>query len=527
MITSENSAHQIEATQFGGYTDENAPALALHGLTKSYGSTKALDGVSFTLQRHGMIGLVGENGAGKSTLLSIVNGTVRPDSGSLEILGRPVRFGHPTDAAKNGIATVFQEQGLIPTLRVYENIFLGREQQFNVGGILLQNKMIAKTKSILEELELEIDPQANTGSLSFGQRQLVEIARAFALSWFYPVDPIILLDEPTSALSEKETEKLFDGIRRWRKRASFVLVSHHLSDVFDLCEEVVALKDGRVVDQRSTSDIDESGLHELIVGRQKNAEYYRENIQTVPSTTITLTTEGISKFPELENVSIDLHEGEILGVAGVLGSGKSTLASIIAGAEAQSSGEVRVDNVALQPGLRSDAIRFGIGYVTAERNAGGIIGSHSIEWNITLPNLAQIAWSLFGIISAKKSGKLARDWMSRLNVIAAGPTALCQTMSGGNQQKVVFAKWLARNARILVLDDPGRGLDVGAKEDVYSLMREFTANGGAILLVSDNLPEIIGLSNRILVLSKGKVSALIDAPKQSKPEEVEILAAML
>ena len=227
-----------------------------------------------------MLGLVGENGAGKSTLLSIINGSVRPDSGTLSIDGHPVRFGHPTEAAQHGVATVFQEQGLIATIPVYENIFLGRERKFLAGaGFLRQRAMIAEAKAVLDDLHVDVDPRALTGSLSFGQRQLVEIAKAFALSRVYPVEPIILLDEPTSALSDQETVKLFEGIARWRTRASFVFVSHRLADIFATCDEFVALKDGRVVDQRSTTGIDESALHELIVGRQRNAEYYREASQ--------------------------------------------------------------------------------------------------------------------------------------------------------------------------------------------------------------------------------------------------------
>ncbi len=504
-----------------------APALELRGVSKSYPGVRALSDVSFTLQRYQMIGLVGENGAGKSTLLSIVNGTVRPDSGSIRINGADVRFGHPTEASRNGIATVFQEQGLIPNIPVFENIFLGREKRFAVGGWLLRKAMIDEAKQVLDELQIDVTPTSLTGSLTFGQRQLVEIAKAFALKRVYPVEPIILLDEPTSALSDMEAEKLFEGIRRWRSQASFVLVSHRLADVFATCDEVVALKDGEVIDQRPINSIDEPGLHELIVGRQRNEEYYREAIQRNPSDTVVLHAENIMREGHLEGVSLDLHEGEILGIAGVLGSGKSSLARIIAGADSQDEGRVDAFGTVLDVGSRQSAIRQGIGYVPAERHAEGIIGTASVEWNLTLPNLRQLGLGLLGLISQSKSRRLTTEWIDRLKVRASGPAASCRTLSGGNQQKIVFAKWLASGARILVLDDPGRGLDVGAKEDIYGLMREITANGGAIMLVSDNLPELIGLSNRILVLRQGKVSAIFDAPKEDKPREVDVVAAML
>ena len=503
------------------------PALELRDISKSYPGTRALSGVSFTLRRNQMLGLVGENGAGKSTLLSIINGTVRPDTGTIAINGEAVGFGHPTEAARRGVATVFQEQGLIPTIPVFENIFLGREEKFSVAGALRRRAMIAEARAVLDELEIDVSPTALTGTLSFGQRQLVEIAKAFALARVYPVEPIILLDEPTSALSDHEAAKLFDGIKRWRARASFVLVSHRLADVFAACDELVALKDGQVVDQRPVDSIDETGLHELIVGRQRNAEYYREASQREPGERIVLSARNISKPGHLRGVSLNLREGEILGVAGVLGSGKSTLAKIVAGAEAPSEGEVSVGDNTLRRGSRRDAIRHGIGFVPAERSIAGIIGTDTIDWNLTLPNLRQIGLGLLGLISPSRSRALTTEWIRRLRVRAPGPNVACRTLSGGNQQKVVFAKWLARGVNILVLDDPGRGLDVGAKEDIYALMRDIAEKGGAVLLVSDNLPELIGLSNRIMVLRNGQVSAMIDAPKHAKPREVDVVSAML
>lgn len=510
-----------------GGSPADHPALKLRGISKSYPGTRALADVSLVLKRYRVLGLVGENGAGKSTLLSIINGTVRPDAGSISINGESVRFGHPTAAAKHGVATVFQEQGLISTIPVFENIFLGREKKFVFAGFLRQKEMIAEAAAVLDELEIDISPTARTGALSFGQRQLVEIAKAFALRRIYPVEPIILLDEPTSALSDHETTKLFDGIRRWQSKASFVFVSHRLSDVFAMCDEVVALKDGQFAGQRVIAEVDEAGLHELIVGRQRNAEYYREAVQREPSDKVVLRAVQIKKPGHLRGVSFDLRAGEILGVAGVLGSGKSTLAKIVAGAEAQEEGEVTVEGQRLHPGSRRDAIKLGIGYVPAERGMGGIIATSSIEWNLTLPNLSAIAHPVLPVLSVQRSRSLTMQWMKRLRVRAPGYAAACRTLSGGNQQKVVFAKWLARNVQILVLDDPGRGLDVGAKEDIYSLMRDVVRDGAAVLLVSDNLPELIGLSNRIIVLRDGQVSAIVEAPKDAKPREVDVVSAMV
>lgn len=532
ITTNPGPSMQLEATVASrpGITPAGRvapPALELRDISKSYPGTKALSSVSFTLERFGILGLVGENGAGKSTLLSIINGTVKPDHGSIAINGEHVGFGHPSDAARHGIATVFQEQGLIAGLSVYENIFLGREGKYSAAGFLNQRTMIKIAREVLDELEIDVSATVLTGGLSFGQRQLVEIAKAFALGRVYPVEPIILLDEPTSALSDKEAAKLFDGMKRWRSKSSFVLVSHRLGDVFSMCGEVVALKDGSVVLQRPVADVDEKALHQAIVGRERNAQYYREAIQTEPLDRVAVSVSDVKKEGQLRGVSFDLRAGEILGVAGVLGSGKSTLAKIMAGSEAQDSGTVTIAGAPLAPGSRSNAMRHGVGYVPAERSTAGIIGTDTIENNMTLPNLRQVSRRFLAMISPLRSRALAESWIGRLRIRATDPTNMCRTLSGGNQQKIVFAKWLAHNVKVLVCDDPGRGLDVGAKEDIYQLLRDLAKDGAAVVLVSDNLPELIGLSNRIIVLRNGLVSGVVETPKNAKPREVDILPAML
>jgi ribose transport system ATP-binding protein len=502
-------------------------ALALGDISKRYGGTQALLHVSLTVPPGRVVGLVGENGAGKSTLISVINGTVVPDTGAIWINGARARFGHPDEAARGGVATVFQEQGLIPTIPVFENIFLGREHVFLTAGFLRRGRLIAEAAAVLQELEIDIDPLAATGALSFGQRQLVEIAKAFALNRIYPVRPVILLDEPTSALSDQEAGKLFDGIARWRSKASFLFVSHRLADVLSVCDEVVAMKDGKVVGQMPVGGTSENALHELIVGRQRDTSYYKEDRQSPPRDGIVLTASRLVKSGVLHGVSLAVREGEILGVAGVLGSGKSTLARILAGAEQADSGTVEIAGAVLFPLTRRVAIRHGIGYVPAERSLGGIIGTHSLEWNVSLPNLAALERGPFRLLSPAACNALAQHWIGRLRIRAAGATVPCGALSGGNQQKVVFAKWLARNVRVLVLDDPGRGLDVGAKEQIYGLLRELCEAGAAILLVSDNLPELIGLSHRIIVLRDGHLSAHVAAPPQAKPREADIVRAMV
>jgi ribose transport system ATP-binding protein len=509
-------------------TDAAVPALELASVSKAYNGIAAIRDVSFSLPRHHVLGLVGENGAGKSTILGVINGVIPPDAGALRIQGKDVAFGHPDEAARCGVATVFQEQGLVPQLRVYENIFLGREKKFSSAGVLRQQKMIGEAKAVLDDLQIDdVDPRMTTGDLSFGQRQLVEIAKAFALARVYPVEPIILLDEPTSALSEKEANKLFDGIQHWRTRASIILVSHSLPDIFRCCDEIVALKDGVVVAQLAAGETSPDQLHELIVGRKREAEYYKEFRQRQPSERTTLEAKGLRKDGVVRDVTFDLHEGEILGFAGVLGAGKSVVASMIAGITPRDGGEVLISGKPIDSGSSFQAISEGVGYVPAERNLAGIIGAHSLEWNMTLPGLFKVKDSLGVSISPRKSASVTDQWLKRLNVNAPGRNALARNLSGGNQQKVVFAKWLARGIKILVLDEPGRGLDVGAKEEIYDLIRDVVAEGTSVLLISDNLPELIGLSNRILVMRKGEVTAEFPASVGAKPEESMIVRHMI
>ncbi|WP_334174543.1 sugar ABC transporter ATP-binding protein [Pseudoxanthobacter sp.] len=505
-----------------------APALELADISKAYNGIPAVQNVSFTLQKHHVLGLVGENGAGKSTILGVINGVVSPDRGRLAIHGRAVTFGHPDEAARHGVATVFQEQGLVAQLRVCENMFLGRETRFSVGGVLRRRQMIAEAQAVLDDLGIDnVDPRAVTGDLSFGQRQLVEIARAFALARVYPVEPVILLDEPTSALSEKEAQKLFDGIQRWRSKASIIIVSHAMADIFRCCDEIVALKDGQVVAQLATAETSPDGLHELIVGRKREEEYYKEFRQREPGARVVLSARGLSRAAAVKAVSFDLREGEILGFAGVLGAGKSVVASMVAGLTPRDAGEVLVEGQKLASGSSFQAISQGIGYVPAERGLAGIIAAHSLEWNLTLPALSKVMGAGGIAISPQKSAAVTDFWLKRLRVRAPGRHAPARALSGGNQQKVVFAKWLARGVRILVLDEPGRGLDVGAKEEIYDLIRDIAAEGTAVLLISDNLPELIGLSNRILVMRKGEVTAEFQAARGDKPEEAAIVRHML
>jgi ribose transport system ATP-binding protein len=504
-----------------------APALQLRNVSKRYGPISALRSVDLALEKYDVLGLVGENGAGKSTLISIINGTVRPSEGELRVNGRILNVGSPAEAGRLGIATVFQEQGLIANLRVYENMLLGREQGFARAGILSASAMAKLAADVLNGLGIAIDPMAVTGDLAFGERQLVEIAKAFALGRIYPVEPIILLDEPTSALSNAETQLLFNSIRRWRGKASIVLVSHRLSDVFAVCDHVVALKDGTVNGQWPIGDATPDLLHEAIVGRPRSAGYYKESEQRGALGDVVLDIRDIEVAGQIRDVTLSVRGGEIVGVAGVLGSGKTALGHVITGALRPSRGEIRVNGKSLKPGSRASALRADIGSVPAERNIAGVVAMHSIEWNLTLPGIRSFRIGRWPVLSSRRLAETADRWIERLRVKTRGRGTQVRNLSGGNAQKVVFAKWLARGVKVFVLDDPGRGLDVGAKEEVYSLLRQLAKEGVAIVLISDNLPEIIGLSNRIITLRSGVISAEIYAPAHDKPEERAVVSSMV
>ncbi|MCG8273298.1 sugar ABC transporter ATP-binding protein [Aquamicrobium sp. NLF2-7] len=506
--------------------DRRPPALELRGVSKQYGPVTALSSVDLRLERHEVLGLIGENGAGKSTLISVINGTVSPSEGQLLAGGNIVSPGSPADAARAGIATVFQEQGLVASLPVFENILLGREAGFSRGGVLSRKAMARFAADVLNELGIAIDPFAITGSLAFGERQLVEIAKAFALGRIYPVEPVILLDEPTSALSDAETQILFNSIRRWRGKASIILVSHRLSDVFAVCDRVAALKDGTVNGTWPVSEVTADTLHEAIVGRPRSAGYYKESEQREDFGEIVLEVRDLVVPGQIEGVSLTVRAGEILGVAGVLGSGKTALGHAITGAVA-GKGEIAVDGRRLRPGSRAAALAADVGSVPAERNSAGVIGMHSVEWNLTLPSLKSFRRGRWPVLSAKKQAGVTDDWIRRLRVRTPNRAIQIRNLSGGNAQKVVFAKWLARGIRLFVLDDPGRGLDVGAKEEIYALLRKLAREGVAIVLISDNLPEIIGLSNRILTLRAGKISAELAAPAHDKPAETAVVTHMV
>ena len=508
------------------------PILEIRGAAKSFAGVTVFEGVDLDIYPNEIIGIAGENGAGKSTTLKMIAGIHKPSKGTMTLFGKPYNPDRYTDAVRAGVSMVFQEQALVPNLRVYENFFLSHESKFTrAGGLVDSGRMIELAERHLRELGLgHIDPRRVTGSYEFHDRQMIEIAKAFVLADFFKVEhPIVLLDEPTAAIGDKEVALLFESIRRFRDRASFVLITHRLAEYVTLCDRLYVMKDGRMVAEMGKGDFATSRIHEAMVGRARDEEYYKEGTQKAVTAAdpVLLSVKGIAGG-HVQDVSFDLRQGEILGIGGLVGCGKEEVARAIVGFEPfPTSGTVTVKGQQLPLRKRGPAaIAASVGFVPKERKTEGIIPYLSVAANTSLAALGKVT-RLPGIISAAKENALAREFIKLLRVRTTGPRQLCQFLSGGNQQKVVMAKWLARGVDVLVLDNPTRGVDVGAKEEIYGLLRDLTARGVAILLITDDLLELIGLSNRILIMRDGKVVTERPAPPEAKPTEQELVGFMV
>jgi ribose transport system ATP-binding protein len=504
---------------------EAAPVLELRGISKSFPGVKALDDVSLTIGRNEVVGIIGENGAGKTSLLKVLNGIYQPDGGQLLVDGRPVKLASPRQAFDTGIAMVFQEQSILPSLTVAENIFLGREEKFLRMGLLSKARMNEAAAVELGKVHLDVHPGLLCSKLSFADRQMVEIAKALSLDGRIDGNITILLDEPTSVLERKEVELLFEIIADLKKRASVAFISHRLDEVLAVSDRVYVMRDGRVVKEFVADGATEKDMHQYMVGRQLHNEYYREARQAGPSDRLLVEADGLGKQGAFRNVSFKLRGGEVLGIAGVIGSGREDLARCLAGHTAADSGTLAVKGRAVKFTSVPQATASGIGLVPAERKIEGLVAQFSVAENMTLAALPKFVSG--GILKFRSEREQARNWIDRLKIKTPSTQAAVGGLSGGNQQKVVLAKWRIAGVDVLILDHPTRGIDVGAKEDVYELVRDMTAEGLAVILLGDTLEEVIGLSSRILVMRDGEVTAAFDAPPGGKPTQVEIVEHMV
>jgi ribose transport system ATP-binding protein len=500
-------------------------AISMVAIGKRFPGVHALKDVSIDIGRGEVVGLIGENGAGKSTLMKILSGVYQPDAGRILIAGEETRIASAADANRKGIGMVFQEQSLLGNLTVGENIYLGAEKQFTRAGLIDWPALYAAASRQLEKVKVDVDPRMRTDELSFAARQMVELAKALTLEEHSAGHLVVLLDEPTSVLERAEIDILFSRVRALKSRASFVFVSHRLDEVLQLSDRVYVMKDGEVVADLKSADADVATLHRLMVGRTLQADYYLEPQQKPYQDRVVLRADGLSSGKAYRNISFQLHAGEILGIAGVIGSGREEVMRTLAGFAPATAGALEVAGQAVTLATPADAVELGIGCIPRERRVEGLVLFLSVAANITLANLAEL--TRFGLIEPRKERSLAEDWVKRLRIRTPRIQTLCLNLSGGNQQKVALAKWLNAKARILVLDHPTRGLDVGAKEEVYQLIRRLTGEGLSIILTSDTLEETIGLSHTILVMRDGEITHRADAAPGAKPAQIDLIGHMV
>jgi ribose transport system ATP-binding protein len=508
-----------------------ADLLKVDGLSKSFGETLVLNDVSFAVASNSIVGIVGENGAGKSTLFNIISGIVRPDRGRIEFRGEEVKPANYREANQLGISRVFQEQALIPNIAVYENILLSHEARFSRFGQLLDKKrMVRAAQRIADGMKLDIDVRRQTSDYDFSKRQSIEIARACLV----PRDilsvpsPLVLMDEPTSALEKSEEEALFDLIRSVRQHGSVLFVSHRLSEVLSVCDLIHILKDGRLVATVKPADVDERILHGLMVGRERDTDYYHEEDQgRISDSPVALKVSNLSSLGFYDDVSFEVRRGEVFGIGGLLDSGKSHLGKGIVGLVRPDKGTLQFDQSRPIRPVFYHLSSSGVAYVPSERLAEGIIPPFSVAWNVSLAGGRDLFSNKLGIWRSAFEDRVARRYIEELGVKAPSARSPCATLSGGNQQKVVLAKWLCRSPRVIVLDNPTRGIDAGAKEEIYLLIRRLTQSGASIVLITDELLELIGLSHRIGIMRGGRLSEILEAPPERKPTERELVGHML
>lgn len=497
-------------------------------ISKDFGGNPALKSVNMTVHCGEIVGLVGENGAGKSTLLKIILGVQPPSSGEMILGGRPYAPKTPKEANNCGVGMVFQEQSLITNLTVGKNVFFGEEKKFSRFGFINYRKMYEATQQCLEDVGLsDIRPDQAVRELNFATRQMVEIARAINKAYSSNVEhALVLLDEPTSVLNEEEVKLLYEQIRALAAKGhSVIFVSHHLDEVLEVTDRIYVFRDAENAGEFETKHCNEMMLYEAMVGEASTSEYYSLDRQRQPDPEVVLEAKDLHLFGQFKDVSFQLHKGEILGICGVVGSGKEELCYVISGDEKATDGTLSIKGKTVRYGSPGQSLRDGVTMIPQERNAEGVFGILDITDNVAASSLRKD--SFLGFLSGKKMTRQAKAWIEKLRIRAPGCKAVLSSLSGGNAQKVVFAKMLSSGCDIVLLNHPTRGVDIGAKVEIYGLIREMAEAGKAIILLGDTLDECIGLSNRLLVMKDGLITGEFNAPADAKPGHLEILRCMM
>lgn len=487
--------------------------ISMKKIRKEFSGVRVLKDVDFNIYDGKIMALIGENGAGKSTLMKILTGVYTKTSGEIYMDGKEVNFTGTKESQKSGIAIIHQELNLIRHLSIGENIFLGREPVARMKNIKWK-KLYEESQQWLDKLGLNEDPRELVGNLSVGKQQLVEIAKALSLN-----ARVIIMDEPTGALTVSETEKLFRVIRELKEQGhSIVYISHRLKEIFEICDDVTVLRDGELIGERCIDELDEDKIIEMMVGRKLNEQYPR--ILCEPGEVVLDVKNLSNRF--VRNVSFQLRHGEILGVAGLMGAGRTELARTLYGIYEKDQGDIVLENRKIRLNNPTDALKQGIAYVSEDRKANGIVLGLNVRENITLASLKSYS-GIMGNISKLKEEKSAQHYINSMSIKTSDSKQLLKYLSGGNQQKVSLAKNLDSNPKVLILDEPTRGVDVGAKKEIYELINRFKKEGMSIIMISSEIPEILGMSDRIMVMHEGEIKGTLNR-NEATQEKIMSLA---
>lgn len=495
-------------------TDASSPVLALRGIRKAFPGVVALDGVDLDLHAGEVHVLLGENGAGKSTLMKIISGAVPRDAGEIQVDGAAVEIAGPRHAQSLGIGIIYQEFNLVPHLSAAENIFLGREPSL-APGVIDQARLLREGQRQLNDLGVTIAADAIVSRLSVAQQQMVEVAKALSLN-----ARVLIMDEPTSALTDQEIRELFATIGRLKTRGvAIAYISHRMEELFAIGDRVTVLRDGRHVGTRKISETTMAELVRLMVGRDLHEHFPKQ--KAAPGAEA-LRVEHLERRGVLHDISFTLRRGEVVGLAGLMGSGRTELARAIFGADPIDGGRVFIRGEEQKITSPRAAIDLGLGFLTEDRKAQGLVLVLSVQENVCLPSVAR--FSRLGLMQPACEAAAAQERIDRLRIKTPGPHQRVLNLSGGNQQKVVLGKWLTTEADILIFDEPTRGIDVGAKVEIYQLINQLAARGAAVLMISSELPEILGMSDRILVMHGGRIAGEFAAGEATQEK---LLAAAL
>ncbi|MGE7604279.1 sugar ABC transporter ATP-binding protein [Peribacillus sp. NPDC097675] len=487
--------------------------IEMSNIYKAFGQNKVLEGVEFSLEAGEVHALMGENGAGKSTLMNILTGLHKHDQGTIKINGKEISFKDSKEAEKAGLAFIRQELNIWPEMTVLENLFIGKEM-VNAFGVLKSKQMKARATDIFKTLNISLPFDKEAGLCSVGEQQMIEIAKALMTD-----AEVIIMDEPTAALTDREIEKLFEVMKGLiKKGVSLVYISHRMEEIFAICDRITVMRDGKTVDTKRIIDTNFDEVVQKMVGRELEDRFPHREANPGE---VVLEVKALTKKGLYEDVHFAVHQGEIVGVAGLMGAGRTEIMRGIFGVDQIGSGEIEVEGKKVSIRKPTDAVGHGLAFITENRKEEGLILDFSIRENIGLPNLKSFAPN--GIVKTGDEKKFAEMMVKRLHVKTSSTESIIGNLSGGNQQKVVIAKWIGTSPKVLIMDEPTRGIDVGAKREIYELMNELTERGIAIIMVSSELPEIVGMSDRVLVVHEGKIAGEL-LKKEATQEKIMALA---